>query len=98
VILEMEAPFHFLPTVLSWGAPSNTDCSPRSWWTAHSYQLSNIEYVVYKKNCTVVVNEEGFVQGFIKCSHSSFIWKDDVEVCRIEKIVMYSLLVTGEVA
>jgi hypothetical protein len=43
-----------------------------------------------RKNCTVLVNEVGFVYGFRKCSHSSFIWKEDVEVCRIDKVVIMS--------
>ena len=36
---------------------------------------------------------------FGKCFHSSFIWKEDVEVCRIDKVViMSSLLVRSELA
>jgi hypothetical protein len=60
--------------------------------------LSNIEYIVYEKDCTVLVNEVGFVHGFRKCFHSSFIWKEGVEVCRIDKVVMSSPLIRIELA
>jgi hypothetical protein len=47
----------------------------------------------------VLVYEVGFVYGFRKNSHYSFIWKEDVEVCRIDKVViMSSPLVRSEVA
>jgi hypothetical protein len=47
----------------------------------------------------MLVNEVGFVYGFRKCSHSSFIWKEDVEVCRIDKVVIMSFpLVRSELS
>jgi hypothetical protein len=47
----------------------------------------------------VLVYEVGFVYGFRKCSHYSFIWKEDVEVCKIDKVViMSSPLIKSELA
>jgi hypothetical protein len=47
----------------------------------------------------MLVNEVGFIQGFRERFHSSFIWqKEDVEVCRIDKIVMSSPLVRSVLA
>jgi hypothetical protein len=61
--------------------------------------MNIIEYIVYGKDYTVLVYEVGFVYGFRKYSHSSFIWKEDVEVCRIDKVViMSSPLVRSELA